>query len=353
VAEWLTAGRRWPPNGREVGELSVTELIQRYWTFAKGYYRKNGVPTKSLENIRLALRPLRKLYGRTLVKDFGPKSLQTLQQHLVKAGLSRGVINSRIGKMKQLFRWAVAEELAPPDALHALEAVRGLQKGRTEARETAPVRPVAAEQVDATLPHLLPVVAAMVQLQRLTGARPEEICILRPVDVDRTGEVWVYCPARHKTEHHGRDRQIFIGPKGQEILRPFLLRDADAYCFSPREAEAKRNADRREQRETPMKPSQAKRRPKKNRKRPPGDRYTTNSYRRAIHRACELAFPAPDDLAEEKLQEWRKQHQWSPNQLRHTAGTLIRHQFGLEGAQLILGHARADITQIYAQRDTS
>jgi hypothetical protein len=102
-----------------------------------------------------------------------------------------------------------------------------------------------------------------------------------------------------------------------------------------------------------MTPSQAKRRPKKNAKRSPGDCYSTNSYRRAIHRACELAFPAPDDLPEERLQEWRKQHQWSPNQLRHAAATLIRHQFGLEGAQLILGHARADITQLYAQRDTS
>jgi integrase len=37
--------------------------------------------------------------------------------------------------------------------------------------------------------------------------------------------------------------------------------------------------------------------------------------------------------------------------LRHTAATLIRKQFGLEAAQVILGHAVADVTQVYAERD--
>ena len=43
---------------------------------------------------------------------------------------------------------------------------------------------------------------------------------------------------------------------------------------------------------------------------------------------------------------------WHPNQLRHSAATAIRKQFGLEGAQIILGHSKADVTQIYAERDT-
>jgi integrase len=37
--------------------------------------------------------------------------------------------------------------------------------------------------------------------------------------------------------------------------------------------------------------------------------------------------------------------------LRHTAATLIRARFGLEAAQAVLGHARADVTQVYAERD--
>jgi site-specific recombinase XerC len=49
--------------------------------------------------------------------------------------------------------------------------------------------------------------------------------------------------------------------------------------------------------------------------------------------------------------EWRTKHCWSPNQLRHAAGTEVRRQYGLEAAQVILGHAKADVTQVYAERD--
>ena len=44
---------------------------------------------------------------------------------------------------------------------------------------------------------------------------------------------------------------------------------------------------------------------------------------------------------------------WHPNQLRHTAATIIRRDYGLEAAQVILGHSKADVTQIYAERDAA
>jgi site-specific recombinase XerC len=44
---------------------------------------------------------------------------------------------------------------------------------------------------------------------------------------------------------------------------------------------------------------------------------------------------------------------WHPNQLRHSAGTEIRKRYDLEAAQVVLGHSRADVTQVYAQRDQS
>ena len=47
------------------------------------------------------------------------------------------------------------------------------------------------------------------------------------------------------------------------------------------------------------------------------------------------------------------EHRWSPNQLRHAAATEIRRRYGLEGAQVTLGHASADVSQIYAERDLS
>jgi len=83
----------------------------------------------------------------------------------------------------------------------------------------------------------------------------------------------------------------------------------------------------------------------------PLDRYTTGSYRRAIHRCCDKVFPPPEGLNAANIEAWRKEHRWSPNQLRHTAAKEIRKRYGLEACQTVLGHASADVTQIYAERD--
>ncbi len=37
--------------------------------------------------------------------------------------------------------------------------------------------------------------------------------------------------------------------------------------------------------------------------------------------------------------------------MRHSAATAIRARFGLEAAQVVLGHAKADTTEIYAEKD--
>jgi len=237
---------------------------------------------------------------------------------------------------------------------HGLIAVSGLRKGRTEAREPAPIPPVSDEVVEATVPHLPVVVADMVRFQRLTGCRPGEVCILRPCDLDTSGDVWLYRPESHKTEHHDRDRIIAIGPKAQDMLRPYLLREEQAYCFAPSDSERKRRREQHEQRVTPLKYGN---RPGSNRKRKPkrsaGDCYTNDSYRRAIHRACDKAFLPADELTGAEVKAWRSRHRWSPNQLRHAAATEIRKQFGLEAAQVALGHSNANVTQIYAERDLS
>ena len=328
--------------------MSVSELALAYWRFAKRYYRKDGKPTTALDGVRQSLRPLRDMYASTPATRFGPRSLTALRERLLESGrLNRGTVNKRIDTVKRVFKWGAEQELVPAHAWHALQAVCGLRKGRTEAREPKAVKPIPDRIVEATLPHLPEVVADMVRFQRLTGCRPAEVCLVRPCDVDTSGDVWVYRPESHKTEHHGRERIICIGPKGQDVLRPYLLRPEGAYCFSPIDSERKRLAALHARRRTPL---SCGNRPGTNRKRRPkrhtGDRYDTNSYRRAIHRAVELA--------NRKRQEEGNQDplpKWSPNRLRHSAATEIRKQFGLEAAQVTLGHATADVSQIYAERD--
>lgn len=166
--------------------------------------------------------------------------------------------------------------------------------------------------------------------------------------MDRSDDVWRYVPKSHKMAYRGRKRVILIGPRGQEILGPYLLRPENSFCFQPRESERVRLAALREKRKSKVQPSQAKRARGRRRL---ADSYNRTSYACAIRRACRRAFPIPVGLSDVEQRAWIAQHCWAPNQLRHTAASEIRRQFGLEGSQTVLGHAKADTTQIYAERD--
>jgi hypothetical protein len=73
---------------------------------------------------------------------------------MIATKLSRSYINGNIGHIKQMFRWAVSEELLPVTIYQAMATVSGLKKGRSEAREPKPVDPVSNAVVDATLAYL-------------------------------------------------------------------------------------------------------------------------------------------------------------------------------------------------------
>jgi integrase len=353
IGEWLAAGRNLVKPG---GDLTINELARDYWSFCKGYYRKpDGRPTGTLGGVRVALRLLRETYGATLVGDFGPLALEALQLRLIDKGFSRSTVNAQVAMIRRTFRWGVAKERVSPTVYQALAALPGLRKGRSAAREPRPVRPVADGVVDATLPHLPAVVADMVRFQRLTGARPNEVCILRPCDLEISGDVWTYRPQSHKTDYQdGRERVIAVGPKAQDAIRKYLLRDKRSYCFAPSDSEKKRLAVRHAGRRTPL---SCGNRPGSNRKRSPkrhaGEHYTTDSYGRAVERAVMIANRKRTEEAIDNGGKPELLPDWRPNQLRHTRATEIRKQFGLEAAQVTLGHSQADITQIYAERDLS
>jgi integrase len=361
IGEWLQQGRQIHPVGG-TGSLSVIELIVSYINFVRGYYRKDGQPTSEVESIRLSLKPVKSLYGRKPCSEFGPTALQVVRQAMVSDGLARKLVNQRIGRIKRMFKWGAAAELIPASIPQALSMVEGLKRGRTEAHETAPIKPVDDRIVEATLPHMPEVVADMVRLQRLTGMRPAEVCVVRPMDLERSGDVWSFRPASHKTDHHGKERVIHVGPQAQAILLRYLVRDAADYCFRPCDSVAKQLAARHAARKTPL---CCGNKPGSNRiakpKRTAGDAYCVNAYRRAIYRASDAAFPHPElsavkgtELTQKQrveLRNWQAEHRWAPNQLRHSAATEVRRKFGLEAAQVTLGHSKADVTQVYAERD--
>jgi integrase len=193
---------------------------------------------------------------------------------------------------------------------------------------------------------------------------------MRPCDIDTTGCVWIYTPAGHKTAHFGHRRSVYLGPRAQEVIGPFLTRATDAWLFSPAEAEVERRAALSAGRKTPLSSGN---RPGSNRRRTPRrqpkDHYTVSSYRRAIARACDQAFPPPEPLARrdgekieawngrlnddqtQELAAWQREHRWHPHQLRHNAATELRREFGIETARIILGHRSAVVTEVYAELD--
>ena len=338
-------------------DLTLTQVIARYRDFARQYYSKDGETTKEYGEMRYALRPLRELYGETLAREFGPRKLKAVRQHMIdELDLSRGVVNARVKRIKRFFRWGVSEELIPSSVSNALRDVAGLRRGRTNARETEPVAPIADVWVDLVLPHLSPQIAAMVQIQRLTGARPGEVVLMRPCDIDMRGDVWVYEPHDHKNQWREHSRFIAIGPKAQALLREFIGMQTDRYLFSPRDAEAWRNEQRaikrKPNRKTKIYPCELRARERRKQaaksrksKRPKRERYDVDSYRRAISYAIT------------KLNRQRKDEgldlipKWCPLQLRHSCATEIRKKFGIEAAQVTLGHTHADVTQVYAERN--
>jgi integrase len=194
----------------------------------------------------------------------------------------------------------------------------------------------------------------MVDLQRATGMRPGEVCIVRPADIDRSGDVWEYRPADHKNANRELDRVVYIGPRGQAVLRPYLLREAESFCFSPADSELKRLAKRHEARKAPL---SCGNRPGTNVVRKPkrksGERYTPSSYLCAVRRACDRAYPIPKDIVDdpEAVVAWRSKHRWSPNQLRHALATKVRREFDIDAAKTLLGHSQLNTTGIYAEQD--
>jgi integrase len=379
-----------PPAAGPRSGVTVNELLLGFLRHAQDHYRRpDGTPTNELKEYRLAIRPVRELYGHAPAGTFGPVALDTVRRHMIGQGWCRTRVNKQVGRVRRIFRWAFERELVDVRVSQALACLGGLQRGRTDARETYPVQPVPVADVLATLPHLWPTPRTMVELQLLTGMRPGEVRRLKLAEIDRSGEMWLYHPEQHKTRHRGKERVIPLGPKARAAMVAFLrghhpqlegfadldpadlnrrLVAADAYAeagrpreeailrdpgrlfvviegcvvdpganlFTPANAREERFAIWRKARRSKVPPSQMNRRkPAHELKKRARDTFTDFGYAAVVRRACERAGVGP----------------WHPNQLRHTFASEVRRLYGLEAAQVLLGHAKADVTQVYAERD--
>lgn len=320
------------------GGVTVAELLVAFLTHAATFYvRPDGTQTNEVAEFKAALKHVRTLYGGTLAREFGPVALQTVRAAMVAAGWCRSRVNAQVRRVRRAWKWGASQELVPGSVVADLATVAGLRKGRSAAREMAPVGPASDADYAATLPHLLPTVRAMAQAQRLGGFRPVEVRHLTPADLDRSGDVWVYRPDEHKMSHAGRTKAVPLSPSARAVLEPWLVgRGPNEPLFTPARLREERYAALRAARKSNVPPSQASRaKPDAAKLRQVPARFGRDGYAAAIARGCERAGVPP----------------WTPAQLRHSFATEVRRRFGLEASQILLGHKKADVTQMYAERD--
>jgi hypothetical protein len=121
--------------------LMVGEVTTRFQKHAEKYYARDGVPTGEHVTIRCSLRPLVKRFAELPVTEFGPKRLKQVRDDMIKLDWSRRYCNKATAIIKRCFAWAAEEELIPAEVSNGLIPVKGLKKGRTEAREKEPIGP--------------------------------------------------------------------------------------------------------------------------------------------------------------------------------------------------------------------
>lgn len=351
IALWLSNGRALPKS-QPVVDTTVDEILHAYWTWAQTYYRKNDpdiglAQTPQVARVRRAIGSVRILYGSSPAVEFGPVQLRAVRQKFVGEKLARTHVNQLVGVIKHCFRWAASHAMVPASVCEGLRTLEGLKRGRCEAEDREPVKPVPEADIPPVKAIVLPVVRDLIDLQLLTACRPGELVDLRPAELDRSGDVWVYRPRQHKTLHHGHDRPIWFGPKAQTILWPYLfspvirdpevlaavitavldgvqlhsgitLRLGTAWCFSPKEAMLTSLKEQGRKAKTLAK-----------------DRYSVSAYVRAIRRGCDHAG----------VERFR------PHRLRHNAATRLVAEFGWDVARILLGHATLNATRVYAENN--
>lgn len=236
-------------------------------------------------------------------RDIKCRHLEEFQLELCKRKIVSNTVNDYMARLKKIFVWGVRQEHMRQSVLGFFDLIDRVDESWSGIQRTEKVKPLPDELIDPILADVPKTVADLIRFQLLTACRPSEARLLRFCEIQISDGVWLYTPAQHKTSHRGKTRVIPIGPRAQQIIEPHQGRDPNSYVFHSGD---------------------------------PAYPYKKDSYSRSIRRACErLGF----------------EEHWTPNQLRHTAATRIRNEFGIETAQVILGHSHLRTTEIYAAKN--
>lgn len=275
--------------------MTVRTLHELYLAHAtKRYGGRHG--RKAINAIRQSFEPFLLMYADVDPDKLRPLQLRAARQFWIERGIVRTTIQSRLGIVRQAWRWGMSVELI---RVH-LPEIEKIRFG--EAKDAERTTPVDLEIVQATIAAARPQMALMLNLLLLTGMRPGELCDMRGVDIETRSSPWVYRPWLHKGSWQGKVREIYIGPRAQALL-------TESGTLKPGW----------------MFLTRLKR------------KWTPACLYNAVRKICVL----------------HKIPHWHPYQLRHTAGTIIRRECGLEAVQAVLGHSLIETSQIYAEKSAA
>lgn len=322
----ITAARKlWEEATRHVPTTcvqgaTVDELCGAWLAHCETYYRrKDGTQTGEAKGCQQAVRQLRKMYGARPAAELQHADMLAVRDALVRSGIARVTVNRYMERTRRLWRWALDDGRITAQLKAELSQVQNLKAYRSDAPETEPVRPVDDAAIAATCAVMARNTADMVRVQRLTGMRPGEVCIMRWCDIDTSRTPWVYTPSHHKTEWKGKIRAVLIGRQARAILEKYRT---FAQPFSPQAAYDVEVAHgvkgRRGVRGIPDKLTA---------------QWDTPRYGCTVRDAARRAGVAA----------------WAPNQLRHSFATEVRRRYGIIAAAALLGHSdRLKITHGYS-----
>lgn len=284
--------------------VSLKDLRALYLVHAERHYRRrSGAPTREHLNMRAVLDRFAAFAGEiNPAEKVNRHQVRAWLDQLAAEKLTRPYVNACLSRLRRWLRWAADLDYVPIRVVEELRLVRPLQPFRSDATEPTPARPPELDAIDRAIAAAAPPARHVLQLLRLTGARPGELLELSNAEVHLDDQPRL-TPLQHKCAHHGHHRVIPLCPAAAAVVQRY----ARPLC--------------------PLDPLFVSRR-----RRGP---LSIEGLRTAWLRACRRAGVARCELYD----------------IRRRTARHVRRELGLDAAQALLGHSHASTTEVYAPLD--
>lgn len=216
------SGKNRAKGNGSIGKLLIAELAIRYITWATEHFVSpdTGEPTAEVERIRTVLRQLWEFCGSVPIDEFDLITLARFREYLRKLSWTSRHVDRSIDLVVEMLRWSATIQLVTSREIAWLTSAEKAPK--STAASTKPFRGVSDKRIAAATSGMKQGNRDLVELVRLTGALPRQLCALRPCDIDATGDVWKAALPQQEKALRGDGRSLWIGPKSQQILKCYL-----------------------------------------------------------------------------------------------------------------------------------